>query len=265
MNVSVPKETAGGERRVALVPEVVERLAKKGLEVTLEAGAGDSASHLDSAYEKAGAVLGDGFAGPVVAKVAPPSARGDRSAGARVGARRLPLPTHRPRDRARTCRGRGHELRDGGDPADHARPVDGRALLAGHRRGLPRGAGRRPGAAALLSDAHDRRGHGAPGQGARAGRRRGGAPGDRHRAPARRGRLGLRRAFGGEGADRVARRSFPRARHGPRGRRGRGRLRAAAHRRGADQAARAACRSRSARWTPSSRPPRSPAAARRCS
>ncbi|MET0512561.1 MAG: Re/Si-specific NAD(P)(+) transhydrogenase subunit alpha [Thermoleophilaceae bacterium] len=74
MNVSVPKETAGGERRVALVPEVVERLAKKGLEVTLEAGAGDSASHLDSAYEKAGAVLGDGFAGPVVAKVAPPSA-----------------------------------------------------------------------------------------------------------------------------------------------------------------------------------------------
>ena len=40
MNVSVPKETASGERRVALVPEVVERLGKGGIEVTIEAGAG---------------------------------------------------------------------------------------------------------------------------------------------------------------------------------------------------------------------------------
>ncbi|MGZ5338064.1 MAG: Re/Si-specific NAD(P)(+) transhydrogenase subunit alpha [Thermoleophilaceae bacterium] len=74
MNVSVPKETASGERRVALVPEVVERLSKSDVEVTLEAGAGESASHPDSAYEGAGAKLGDGLAGPVVAKVAPPSA-----------------------------------------------------------------------------------------------------------------------------------------------------------------------------------------------
>jgi NAD(P) transhydrogenase subunit alpha len=74
VNVSVPKETASGERRVALVPEVVERLAKGDIEITLEAGAGDSASHPDSAYEASGASVGDGFAGPVVAKVAPPSA-----------------------------------------------------------------------------------------------------------------------------------------------------------------------------------------------
>src|SRR5215210_4515811 len=73
MNVSVPKETASGERRVALVPEVVERLVKGDVEVTVEAGAGESASHLDPAYEDAGASLGDGFSGPVVAKVAPPS------------------------------------------------------------------------------------------------------------------------------------------------------------------------------------------------
>ena len=73
MNVSVPKETASGERRVAIVPEVVERLAKGDIEITLEAGAGESASHPDSAYEGAGAKLGDGFGGPVVAKVAPPS------------------------------------------------------------------------------------------------------------------------------------------------------------------------------------------------
>src|ERR687891_1411126 len=74
MNVSVPKETASGERRVALVPEVVDRLAKGGIEVTIEAGAGESAHQPDAAYEQAGATLGEGFSGQVVAKVAPPSA-----------------------------------------------------------------------------------------------------------------------------------------------------------------------------------------------
>jgi H+-translocating NAD(P) transhydrogenase subunit alpha len=74
MNVSVPKETAGGERRVALVPEVVERLAKRGVSVTVEPGAGAAAHQSDAAYERAGATLGDGFSGEVVAKVAPPSA-----------------------------------------------------------------------------------------------------------------------------------------------------------------------------------------------
>jgi H+-translocating NAD(P) transhydrogenase subunit alpha len=74
MNVSVPKEKARGERRVALVPEVVERLAKSGVEVTIQAGAGEGAHHPDTAYEHAGATLGEGFSGQVVAKVAPPSA-----------------------------------------------------------------------------------------------------------------------------------------------------------------------------------------------
>jgi H+-translocating NAD(P) transhydrogenase subunit alpha len=74
MNVSVPKETAPGERRVALVPEVVDRLAKGGVEVVVEAGAGAGAHQPDSVYERAGAAIGDGFSGDVVAKVAPPSA-----------------------------------------------------------------------------------------------------------------------------------------------------------------------------------------------
>jgi H+-translocating NAD(P) transhydrogenase subunit alpha len=74
MNVSVPKETAGGERRVALVPEVVERLVKGGVQVTVERGAGEAAHQPDGAYERAGATLGDGFSGQVVAKVAPPAA-----------------------------------------------------------------------------------------------------------------------------------------------------------------------------------------------
>jgi len=74
MNVSVPKETASGERRVALVPEVVERLGRGGIEVTIEAGAGAGAHYPDADYEKAGAKLGEGYSGQVVAKVAAPSA-----------------------------------------------------------------------------------------------------------------------------------------------------------------------------------------------
>jgi NAD(P) transhydrogenase subunit alpha len=56
------------------VPEVVERLARSGVSVTVERGAGEAAHHPDDAYERAGATLGDGFSGEVVAKVAPPSA-----------------------------------------------------------------------------------------------------------------------------------------------------------------------------------------------
>ena len=74
MKVSVPKESVPGERRVALVPEVAERLAKAGLEVVVEAGAGAGANHADEAYAAAGAAVGDGFSGDVVAKVAPPTA-----------------------------------------------------------------------------------------------------------------------------------------------------------------------------------------------
>jgi NAD(P) transhydrogenase subunit alpha len=60
---------------VALVPQVVDRLVKASqVSVTVEAGAGEAAHHPDSAYEKAGATLGEGLSGEVVAKVAPPSA-----------------------------------------------------------------------------------------------------------------------------------------------------------------------------------------------
>jgi H+-translocating NAD(P) transhydrogenase subunit alpha len=74
MNVSVPKETAAGELRVALIPDVVKRLAQNGIDASVEAGAGESAHHSDAAYVEAGASVGDGFSGDVVAKVAPPSA-----------------------------------------------------------------------------------------------------------------------------------------------------------------------------------------------
>ena len=57
--VAVPKELAPGERRVALVPEVVQKLTKSGVTVRVEAGAGTAANYLDEAYTAAGAVVGD--------------------------------------------------------------------------------------------------------------------------------------------------------------------------------------------------------------
>src|SRR5437870_411978 len=57
MIVSVPKETVPGEQRVALVPELVPRLTKAGLDVVVQSGAGESAGFLDAAYAGKGARL----------------------------------------------------------------------------------------------------------------------------------------------------------------------------------------------------------------
>jgi H+-translocating NAD(P) transhydrogenase subunit alpha len=57
MKVAVVKESAPGERRVALVPETVPRLTQAGLEVLIEQGAGDGAWFADSAYSEAGASI----------------------------------------------------------------------------------------------------------------------------------------------------------------------------------------------------------------
>src|ERR687888_429256 len=75
MRVGVPKESAPGERRVALVPDVVSRLVSGGFEVLVEAGAGDAASFPDAAYEEAGAGVGsDPWGADAVVKVQAPSA-----------------------------------------------------------------------------------------------------------------------------------------------------------------------------------------------
>jgi H+-translocating NAD(P) transhydrogenase subunit alpha len=57
MKVGVAKETAPGERRVALVPEALGRLKSAGLEILVEKGAGDGAAIPDSAYTAAGAEI----------------------------------------------------------------------------------------------------------------------------------------------------------------------------------------------------------------
>src|SRR5213596_1366368 len=75
MKVRVPRETAAGERRVALVPETVKRLTGGGFEVAVERGAGESASFPDPDYEQAGAQLGaDPYQADAVVKVQKPSA-----------------------------------------------------------------------------------------------------------------------------------------------------------------------------------------------
>jgi NAD(P) transhydrogenase subunit alpha len=74
MRVGVPKETAPGERRVALVPEAVSRLPD-GIEVAVERGAGTAASSSDEAYAEAGARLTDDpYDAEVVVKVRKPTA-----------------------------------------------------------------------------------------------------------------------------------------------------------------------------------------------
>jgi H+-translocating NAD(P) transhydrogenase subunit alpha len=71
MKVGVPKETAQGERRVALVPELVSKL--EGIDVVVEQGAGEAASFMDGAFTEAGAAIGDPWAADLIAKVRKPS------------------------------------------------------------------------------------------------------------------------------------------------------------------------------------------------
>jgi NAD(P) transhydrogenase subunit alpha len=57
VKIGVAKETEKGERRVALVPEVIGKLTGAGLEVLVEEGAGQGAHLPDAAYEQAGATV----------------------------------------------------------------------------------------------------------------------------------------------------------------------------------------------------------------
>src|SRR5687767_10982218 len=50
MRIVVPRETASGERRVALVPESGKKLIQAGYDIAIEAGAGESAGYPDSDY-----------------------------------------------------------------------------------------------------------------------------------------------------------------------------------------------------------------------
>ncbi|MGA1318989.1 MAG: Re/Si-specific NAD(P)(+) transhydrogenase subunit alpha, partial [Rubrivivax sp.] len=89
MLIGVPKELAAGEKRVATVPDVVEKLIKLGFSVAVESGAGDGANFADDTYLAAGAQVWPTAAdiwskSDIVFKVRPPTA--DEVAMLREGA-----------------------------------------------------------------------------------------------------------------------------------------------------------------------------------
>src|SRR5918997_2992830 len=55
MKIAVPRETAEGETRVALTPQIAGQLVADGIEVLVETGAGEASSNTDDAYREAGA------------------------------------------------------------------------------------------------------------------------------------------------------------------------------------------------------------------
>ena len=72
MRVGVARESAPGERRVALVPEAVAKLVAAGFDVVVEPGAGEAASFPDDAYRDAGATLGSPWEADALVKVRKP-------------------------------------------------------------------------------------------------------------------------------------------------------------------------------------------------
>jgi NAD(P) transhydrogenase subunit alpha len=74
MKIAVPNESRGGERRVALVPDVIKRLTGKGHEVVVESGAGEGARIPDALFEEAGAKIGSLEGADVVVRVTVPTA-----------------------------------------------------------------------------------------------------------------------------------------------------------------------------------------------
>jgi NAD(P) transhydrogenase subunit alpha len=83
MRIGVPKETAPGERRVALVPESCKKLKQAGYEIAVERGAGETAGYPDDAYREVGVALEADPAGllagaDILLKVGPPSIDGGR-------------------------------------------------------------------------------------------------------------------------------------------------------------------------------------------
>src|SRR5262245_57426369 len=75
MIVAVPKETIPGEKRVAMVPDLVPKLVQAGVEIRLQSGAGVAAGFLDQAFTDKGASISPDVleAADVILKVQPPT------------------------------------------------------------------------------------------------------------------------------------------------------------------------------------------------
>ena len=60
MLVAVPKEIRDGEKRVALVPDIINKLTRLGYEVSIESGAGNHSQAMDDDFKSAGAFIVNG-------------------------------------------------------------------------------------------------------------------------------------------------------------------------------------------------------------
>ena len=107
IRLGVPKETQEGERRVALVPSVVERFAKLGVEVLVETGAGAASYFQDSAFSAARIVDTAGLyrEADLIVKVQPPTEAeiAQLPEGGKIAGMMLP---HRYPERVRLLRDR---------------------------------------------------------------------------------------------------------------------------------------------------------------
>ena len=171
MRIAVPKETAPGERRVALVPESCKKLMQAGYEIAIESGAGVAAGFPDAAYRELGVALEPDPA--ALLGVRRPGAEGRRRRRSTPAATRSrgcgPAPIYlgslmplRHLDAVRAlAAAEDHRLRHRRHPAHDPRAVDGHAVVDGQHRRLQRRAARRRRAQSLLPDAHDGRRHGA--------------------------------------------------------------------------------------------------------
>ena len=208
--IGVPKETAVGEKRVATVPEVVEKLIKLGFKVAVESGAGDAANFSDDTYRAAGAEIVENAAklwagSDIVFKVRGPSE--PEVALMREGGTLISFiwPAQNPELMQQLAATQGHRA---GHRCAAARalpcPEDGRVDLASRRRRLP---GRYRGGQCLrplLQRPDHRRRQGAAGQGLHRRRRRRRPRGDRHGRRPRRHRARQRHARRGGRSGRVA-------------------------------------------------------------
>ena len=167
MKAGVLKETWPGETRVAVVPGVVTALAKAGIELLIESGAGDAAGFPDAQYAEKGASVvrrDEVLAGASLLLVGAlvrgsPRQGRDRAARAAPRARRVPRPAAAPRSREGAGRPRRDFLRARAGAAHLARPEHGRAVLDRHHGRLQGGAARRLQPAAHDADDDDRGRH----------------------------------------------------------------------------------------------------------
>ena len=259
LTIGVPRETFAGEKRVATVPEVVEKLIKLGFAVRVETGAGAAANFGDDAYQAAGARIAGSAAelmgsSDIIFKVRAPTP--EEIALMKPGSTLVSFiwPAQNPRAHAAAGRPQAHRAghRLAAAPA-LPRPEDGRAHLHGQHQRLPRRDRGRQRLRPLLQRPDHRRRQGSAGQGLRRRRRRRRPGRHRHGRQPRRHRARQRHARRGRRPGRVAGRRIRQGRL--RGRRlGRRRLRQGDERGLPAGPARDVCASRPRTPTSSSRP-----------